>query len=92
MSSSRNRVTGENLFGLVVDNDDLWVEIFLVFDDDRSLEASSVIDFGFHRDAWNHVAEFNFASLLGENWHIVRIPLDEGFAFFDMSAVSDRNR
>ena len=45
------------------------------------------VDFLLHRDAFDHVVEFNLAGLLGENRHVVRIPLHEGLALLDLAAV-----
>src|SRR4029077_12647934 len=40
-------------------------------------------------DALDDVVEFHLAGLLGENGHVVRIPLDEGLALLDLATVLD---
>src|SRR6266567_615679 len=86
----RNRVTGEH-FLLLAHNHNLRMQIFLVFDNDRAHQASRFIDVAFNSDTRDHVAEFNLATLIGENRDIVRIPLHEGLAFFHLGAVWFRN-
>ncbi len=46
-------------------------------------------DFLLHGDAFDDVVELHRAGLLGENRHVVRIPLDEGLALLDLAAVLD---
>ena len=74
-------------FVLVVHDDDLRVQIFLVLDDDRAHQAGRFVDVAFHRDARDHVAEFDLAGFVGENRDVVGIPLHEGFALLDLGAV-----
>ena len=47
--------------------------------------ASSIV--ALDRHARDHVAEFDLAGLLGENRHVVRIPLHEGLALLHLAAV-----
>ncbi len=77
--------------GLLVDDDNLRVQVFLVLDDDRALHAGLGIELLLDGHARDHVAELHLARLLGENRDIVRIPLHEGFALLDMPAVGDRD-
>ena len=56
------------------------MQIFLVLDDDGAHQAGRFVDLPLDRDARDHVAEFDLAGLLGENRHVVRIPLHEGLA------------
>src|SRR5882724_10181625 len=86
----RNRVTGEHFLLLAYDHD-LWMQIFLVFDNDRPHQAGRLIDVAFNCDARNHVAKFNFATLIGENRAVVWIPLHEGLGFFHLGTVWFRN-
>ena len=74
-------------FALVVADDDLRVQIFLVFDDDHGFLAGGLVHFLLHRDAFDDVVELHLAGLLGENRHVVRIPLHEGLALLDLAAV-----
>ena len=59
--AGRNRVARERLRLLVAHDDDLRVQIFLVLDDDRAHQAGRFVDFALHRDACDHVAEFDLA-------------------------------
>ncbi len=67
------------------------MQIFLVLDDDRAHQAGRFVDVALHRDARDHVAEFDLAALLGQNRHVVRIPLHEGFALLHLAAVRLRD-
>ena len=60
MRAGRNRVAREDLL-LLADDDDLRMQIFLVLDDDRAHQAGRFVDFALHRDARDHVAEFDLA-------------------------------
>ena len=54
------------------------------------ISAGRFVDFALHGDARDHVAEFDLAGLLGQNRHVVRIPLHEGLALLDLAAVGHR--
>ena len=88
--AGRNRVARERLRRLVADDDDLRMQIFLVLDDDRAHQAGRFVDFALHRDARDHVAEFDLAGFVGKNRNVVRIPLHEGFALLHLAAVGLR--
>src|SRR6266581_696319 len=79
-------IIGDRL-ALVVGDDDLGVQILLVFDDDHGLLGGGFIDFLLHGHPFDDVVEADFAGLLGEDRHVVGVPLDEGFAFLDVAAV-----
>ncbi len=89
--AGRNRVAREHLVGLVVHDDDLRVQIFLVLDDHGAHHAGRFVHFAFDRDAGDHVAEFHLAGLFREDRHVVRIPLHERLALLHMAAVLDRD-
>ena len=59
--AGRNRVIGQD-FLLLVHDDDLRMQIFLVFDDDHGFLAGRFVHFLFHRHAFDDVVEFNFAA------------------------------
>ena len=88
--AGRNRVVGATGFALVVHDDDLRMQIFLVLDDDHGFLAGGLVDFLLHRHAFDDVVELHLAGLLGENRHVVRIPLHEGLALLDLAAVRRR--
>ena len=67
------------------------MQIFLVLDDDHRFLAGGFVHFLLHRDALDDVVELHAAGFLGKNRHIVRVPLDEGLAFFDLAAIADGN-
>ena len=90
MCAGGNRIVRQHLF-LLAHDDDLRMQILLVLDNHRAHEAGCFIDIALDRNARNHVAEFNFAALIGQNRHVVRIPLHEGFALFDRRLVLFRN-
>ncbi len=74
---------------VVVEDDDLRMQIFLVLDDDHGFLAGGLVHFLLHRDAFDDVVELHLAGFLGENRHVVRIPLHEGLALLDLAAVRD---
>ena len=76
-------------FALVVEDDDLRMQIFLVLDDDHGFLAGGFIHFLLHGDAFDDVVELHLAGLLGKNRDVVRIPLHEGVALLDLAAVLD---
>ncbi len=80
--AGRNGVAREN-FLLLADDHDLRMQIFLVLDDDRAHQAGRLIDVAFDRDARDHVAELDLARFVGQNRHVVGIPLHEGLALLD---------
>ena len=85
-----NRVAGQH-FLFVADDDDLRMQIFLVFDNHCAHQAGCFIDIALDRDPSDHVAEFNLAAPVGQNRDVVRIPLNERLAFFHIRAVVLRN-
>src|SRR6185312_13006493 len=72
-------------------DDDLRVQIFLVFDDDHRFLLRLLIDFLLHGDTFDDVVEFHLARFLRENRDVVRIPLHEGFSLLDLLAVRHGN-
>ena len=62
-----------------------------MLDDDRAHQASRFINISLNRHASDHVAEFHLASLVRKNWHVVRIPLNKGFALFYLAPIRLRN-
>ena len=81
-----NRVAGKD-FLVLVDDDDLRMQIFLVLDDDGAHHAGRFVHLALDGDAVDHVAEFDLAGLFREDRHVVRIPLHEGLALLDLAAV-----
>src|ERR1051326_1039360 len=88
--SGRNRVIGRGLV-LIIEDDDLRVQIFFVFDDDHGFLAGGFIHLLFHGHPLNDVGKFHFAGFLGEKRDIIRIPLDEGIPFFNAATVLNRD-
>ncbi len=72
---------------MVVQNDDLRMEIFLVLDDDGADLLGRFVHLALHGDAFDDVAEFDLAGLFRENRDVVRIPLHEGFALFHVASI-----
>ena len=72
---------------LIVADDDLRVQIFFVLDDDHGLLARGFVRLLLHGDAFDDVEELHLAGLLGEDRHVVRIPLNEDVALFDLGAI-----
>src|SRR5439155_18754774 len=54
------------------------MQIFLVFDNYRTHQASRFINIPFNCDTRDHVAKFNLAAFVGKNRDVVWIPLHEG--------------
>src|SRR5208282_1091629 len=90
VGAGRNRVVG-NGFAVIVANDDLRVQIFLMFDDDHGLLAGGFIGFLLHRDVLDDVVELHTTGLLGENRHVVGVPLHKSLTLLDFGAVLDRD-
>src|SRR5205823_6276334 len=88
--AGRNRIIGGG-FTAVIDNDDLRVQIFLVFDDDHGFLRGGFIDFLLHGDTFDNIDEFHLAGFLGKDRNVVGVPLHEGFALLDLGAVGDGN-
>src|SRR5581483_8810051 len=86
MGAGRDGIAGQH-FLFVVHNDDLRMQIFLMLDDHCAHQPGRFVHLAFDGDSGNHVAEFDLAAVFGENGDVVRIPLDEGFAFLDRSAI-----
>src|SRR5260221_7908500 len=81
-----DRIVGHD-FALVIADDDLRVQIFLVVNDDHGLLAGRLVHLLLHGDTLDDVMEPDLAGLLGKDRHIVRIPLDERVALLDVRAV-----
>src|SRR5215831_4600743 len=75
------------VFAMVVEDDDLRVQIFLVFDHDHRFLLGLFVEFLLHRNPFDDIVELHLAGFLGKNRHAVRIPLDERVALFDLAAV-----
>ena len=86
VGAGRNRVAGYDFF-LIVDHHDLRMEIFFVLNDHETGDTGGLVDFAFYAEAGDHVAELHCAGLFGQDREVVRIPLDEDFAFLDRAAV-----
>ena len=63
------------------------MQIFFVLDNHGAHEAGCFIDIALDGYTRNHVAELNLAALIGENRHVVRVPLHERLPFLDRRAV-----
>ena len=87
MSASRDGVSRKH-FLLVFHNDNLRVQILLVLDDHGPHEAGRFIDVPLDRDTRNHIAEFDLSAFIRENWHIVRVPLNESFALLNCRSAA----
>ena len=70
-------------------NDDLRVQVFLVLNDDHRILARGGIDLLFHRDTFNDVVEPDGANLLGQDGHVVRIPLHKRAALLHLLAIGN---
>ena len=78
-------------FALLVGDDDLRVQIFLVLDDDHGLLAGRFIHFLLHRHAFDDVVEFHSTGLFRKNRHVVRVPLHERLALPDLASIANRH-
>ena len=87
MGASWDGITREH-FLLVIHDNDLWMQILLVLNNNGAHQAGRLIDVAFDRDTGDHIAEFDLATLVGENRHIVWIPLNEGFALLNRASVT----
>jgi hypothetical protein len=77
----RNRVAGEA--PVVIGDDDLRVQVFLVLDDDHGFLAGGLVHLLLHRHAFDDVVELHGLPAFSEmNRHVVGIPLDEGASPF----------
>ena len=72
---------------LLINDDNLRVEVFLMLGDHHSLLACFLVSLRLDSNALDHVTELNFTSFLSENWHVVRIPGYKDFAFFDLFTI-----
>jgi hypothetical protein len=70
-------------------DDDLRMQVFLVLNDDHRFLLRGLVHFLLHRDAFDDVVELHLPAFSEMNRHVVRIPLDEGFALLDLAAVRD---
>ena len=84
-----NGVAGEHFLGLLVHDDDLRVQVFFVFKDDKGVAA--FIGGFTKRDALDHVPEVNATFLLRNNGDGVLFPSDERFALLDLGSISNVN-
>jgi hypothetical protein len=80
--ASGDRVTGEQ-FLLLTHDDNLRMQILLMLDNHGAHETGRLINVALNRHTGDHVAEFDLATLIGENWHVIGIPLHEGLTFFN---------
>ena len=69
---------------LGVNDDDLRVQVSLVLDD-RPADVAGGVDLDFHRFALDDVVQADLAADLGEDRHVVRVPLAEHLAAGDRS-------
>ena len=74
---------------MLVEDDDLRMQIFLVLDDDGADLLGRLVHLALHGDALDDVAEFDLAGLFREDRDVVRIPLHEGLALLHLAAVGD---
>ena len=72
---------------LLINDDNLRVEVFLVLGNHHALLACFLVSLRLDSNALDHVTELNFTSFLSENWHVVRIPGYKDFAFFDLFTI-----
>src|ERR1017187_6279459 len=86
----RNRVVGQGLALIIVD-DNLRVQIFLMLDDDHGLLARGFVGFLLHGDTFDNVEELHLAGFLGKDRHVVRVPLDEDVALLNLGPIRDGN-
>ena len=83
-----NGIVGRRL-ALVVQDDDLRMQVFLVLDDDHGLLRGGFVHLLLHGDAFDDVHELHLAALLRKDGDVVRVPLDEWLALLDLAAVLD---
>src|SRR6266404_3766118 len=62
-----------------------------MLDNDGAHQAGRFIDVALDGDSCDHVAEFNLAAFISQNWNVVRVPLHEGFTLLHLGAVIFRN-
>src|SRR5690606_4779148 len=83
-------VAGQDFLAFAT-NDDLRVQILLVFDDHGAHDTGRLVHFLADGDTGNHVAELDAARFFGDDGNVIRIPLDEGFALLGRGAVGHRD-
>ena len=90
MRAGRNGIERQPL-ACRVDNIDLRMQVFLVFDDDRAHQAGGLVELLLNRNAFDQVVEMDDAGHLRQHRHVVRIPLHEYVALLDLLAVGHGN-
>ena len=91
MGADGDGVARFDFLGLLVDDDDLWVEIFLVLGDDHAFFTGLLVCFVRNSDAGDHVAEFDLTVFLGEDGYVIRIPSDNRIALLHVFAILHGN-
>ena len=91
VSVNRNRVGSENFRCGFVYDDNGRVKVFFMLSNDHSLLTSFLVSLVTNSNAGDHVAEFNFTSLLSKNRHVVWIPSYEGSTLLHFFTVLDRD-
>ena len=90
MRPGRDRIVRDR-FTLAVGHDDLRMQIFLVVDDHQRQLAGGFVHLLLDGHTLDDVVEFDRTRFLGDNRHVIRIPLDEHFALLDLAAVRNRD-
>jgi hypothetical protein len=86
--TGRDGVVAQHLLGAGILDDDLRVQVFLVLQHHGAFQPGGLVDFLLHGHAVDEVVELDHARLLGQNRHVVGVPLDERGALLDRAAVS----
>ena len=87
MSAGRDGITRKHLLLVIYDNN-LRVQILLVLDDHGAHETRRFVYIAFDRNTRDHIAEFDLPTFVRENWHIIRIPLNESFSLLNCGFVA----
>src|SRR6266481_2406170 len=58
-----------------------------VLDDYGPHEAGRFVDVAFDRNSGNHVAKFDLAAFIGENRHVIRVPLHKRLALLNRTSI-----
>ena len=76
-------------FAGIIDDVDLWMQIFFVFDDHRAHQAGCFIKFTFDCDAFDQVIELHCAGNFGQDRYVVWIPLNKDVTLLYLATVWD---
>ena len=76
---------------LAINYRDLRMQVLLVIDNHHGILPGGQIHLLLHGHALNDIVETNFAGLLGQNRHIVGIPLNKCLALLHLATIRHGN-